>query len=119
MNALTQLIVQALAKAWGQICKIFIAVIIEVVVNFLNDVVKYFQNLALTKGVHKPFIMDAKAKEAKMFDELIPQGKKDGIIEGVFNEKTEDIDSIRYIGGEGVDQRTKEILEKDPIVVLN
>jgi len=119
MKALTQLIVQALAKAWVQISKIFVAVIIEVVVNFLNDVVKYFQNLALTKGVHKPFIMDAKAKEAKIFDELIPQGKKDGIIEGVFNEKTEDIDSIRYIGGEGVDQRTKEILEKDPIVVLN
>lgn len=119
MDALTQLIVQALAKAWMQICKIFIAVIIDVVVNFLNDVVKYFQNLALTKGVHKPFIMNAQAKEAKIFENLIPQDKKNGIIEGVFNEKTEEIDNIRYIGGEGVDKRTKEILEKDPIVVLN
>ena len=118
MNVLTQLIAQAIAKAWAHISKIFIAVIIEVVVSFLKDVVKYFENLALTKGVHKPFIMDAKAKEAKIFDELIPEGKKDGIIEGVFNEKTDEIDSIRYIGGEGVDQRTKEILEKDPIVVL-
>lgn len=119
MNAISQLIAQAIAKAWIHISKIFIAVIIDIVVNFLNDVVKYFQSLALKKGVHKPFIIDASAQEAKMFDDLIPQGKKDGIIEGVFNEKTEDIDSIRYIGGEGVDQCTKEIIEKDPIVVLN
>lgn len=119
MNIISQLIAQAISKAWVHICNIFVAVIIDIVVNFLNDVVKYFQSLALQKGIHTPFIMDAKVKEAHVFDELIPDGKKDGIIEGVYNEKTDSIDSIRYIGGEGVDKNTKEILEKDPLVVLN
>ena len=119
MNALNKLIVEALAKAWVHISKIFVAVIIDIVVNFLKDVIKYFQSLALKKGVHKPFIMDANADEAIIFEKLIPEGKKDGIIEGVFNENTDDIDSIRFIGGEGVDQETKDILKKDPLVVLS
>lgn len=119
MNALSELISKAIAKAWLHISKIFVAVIIDIVVNFLNDVVKYFKSLALKRGVHKPFILDAKAEEAQVFDQLIPEGKKDGIIEGVFNEKTDDIDSIRFIGGEGVDERTKEIIKNDPLVVLD
>ncbi len=119
MEDIFDIIIQALTNAWNVICDIFETIFINTVVNFLNDVTNYFKGLLLHKGVHTPFIIDATAEEANIFKDLIPESKNNGIIEGVFNNEKNSIDSIRYIGGEGVDEETKKILNNNPIAILN
>lgn len=119
MDEFIDFILEALEKAWDTICEIFINVILNTIVDFLNDVVNYFKGLLLNKDIQKPFILDAKSDKAAIFKDLIPEGKNDGVIEGVFNQQTEDFDSIRYIGGQGVDKETQELIKRDPLVVLN
>lgn len=46
--------------------------------------------------------------------------KKDvGIFEGVYNEEEDEIVSHRYLDADSLDARTKEILGKEPLVVLS
>lgn len=63
-----------------------------------------------------PFIADA--SEFKEMLKTAP--KKDvGIFEGVYNEEEDEIVSHRYLDADSLDARTKEILGKEPLVVLS
>lgn len=42
-----------------------------------------------------------------------------GIFEGVYNEEADEITVSRYLEADEVDQKTKEVLGNEPLVVLN
>lgn len=92
--------------------------IINGILNFVDHVVKYFKNLPLIKGRDIPFIADANKKE---FVDLIKSAptKNVGIFEATLNEETEDIENMRWLEAKEVDEKTKNVLGNEPIVVLN
>lgn len=45
--------------------------------------------------------------------------KKVGIFEGVYNEEKDEITAHRYLDADELDQKTKDVLENEPLVVLS
>lgn len=120
MDALLDYLSDLMQTAFQKLCEIFITVIIQAVVDFFSNVIEYFKSLDLQKNLHAAFIMNTEKTANNPLSSLISDelsGK--GIIEGVYNKATDSIDSLRYIGGEGVDEKTENIIKDNPIVVLN
>lgn len=116
INYLSGLMQVALQKLY----EIFVTVIIQVAVDFFMNVVEYFKSLNLKRGLHTAFLMSTDKNTSNPLSSLISDelsGK--GVIEGVYNNATDSIDSLRYIGGEGLDEKTEKIIKENPIVVLN
>lgn len=116
INYLSGLMQIALQKLY----EIFVTVIIQVAVDFFMNVVEYFKSLNLKRNVHTAFIMNTEKNTTNPLSSLISDelsGK--GVIEGVYNKNTDSIESLRYIGGEGLDKETEKIIKENPIVVLN
>lgn len=115
LNYLSELMQTACQK----ICEIFVTVVIQAVVDFFSNIVEYFKGLKLKENIQTAFIMSTEKSAKNPLSTLIPDGLDGkGIIEGVYNNTTDDIDSLRYIGGEGVDEKTESIIKDNPIVVL-
>lgn len=120
MDVLLDYLSDLMKTAFQKIYEIFITVIIQAAVNFFTNVIEYFKSLNLSKELHKAFLMSTEKTASNPFSSLIADelsGK--GIIEGVYNKATGNIDSLRYIGGEGVDEKTEALIKDNPIVVLN
>lgn len=118
MNDLWNYLFYFAQVAWDYICNIFKTIILDIIVNFLNDVVEYFKSLRLHHDTHKAFIMSTEESANNPFATLIPEGLKGkGIIEGVYNKDTNNIDSLRYVGGNGMDDQLLEFT-KNPITIL-
>ena len=120
MDALLDYLSDLMKTAFQKIYEIFITVILQAVVDFFTNVIEYFKSLDLKKEIHTAFVMSTEKTATNPFSSLISDelsGK--GIIEGVYNKATDSIDSLRYIGGEGVDEKTESIIKDNPIVVLN
>ncbi len=89
--------------------------IIRGVLNFFKEVVGWFKSLALDKNKHVPFVADA----AQFKDMLKTAPEKNvGIFEGVYDEVDDEIVNNRYLEADEVDQKTKEVLGDEPLVVL-
>ena len=120
MNALLNCLSELMHTAFQKIYEIFVTVIIQAIVDFISNVIDYLKSLDLKKEFHTAFIMSTEKTANNPFSSLISDelsGK--GIIEGVYNKSTDSIDSLRYIGGEGIDEKTEKIIKDNPIVVLN
>lgn len=120
MNALLGSLSNLMKTAFQKIYEIFITIIIQAVVDFFTNVIEYFISLDLSKELHTAFVMSTEKTAKNPFSSLIADelsGK--GIIEGVYNKATDSIDSLRYIGGEGVDEKTENIIKDNPVVVFN
>ena len=86
------------------------------VLNFFREVVDWFKSLRLNPQEDTPFI--ANASEFKEMLKTAP--KKDvGIFEGVYNEETDEITANRYLDADEVDQKTKNVLGNESLVVLS
>ena len=84
--------------------------------NFFREVVDWFKSLRLNPQEDTPFI--ANASEFKEMLKTAP--KKDvGIFEGVYNEETDEITANRYLDADEVDQKTKNVLGNESLVVLS
>ena len=94
-----------------------VRVIIRGVFNFAKNVVAWFKNIYnLDKEVDTPFIADAsKFKEAL---KTAPT-KNVGIFQGVYNEETDEITHNQYLEADEIDDKTREVLGGEPLVVLN
>lgn len=120
MDTLIDCFTRLMQTAFQKIYEIFITVIIDAVVDFFSNVVEYFRSLNLKEELHTAFIMSTRKTSKNPFSSLISDelsGK--GVLEGVYNKATGNIDSLRYIGGEGVDEKTENIINDNPIVILN
>ena len=90
--------------------------VVHGILNFVKEVVDWFKSLSLNPQVDTPFIADA--KEFKEMLKTAPK-KKVGIFEGVYNEETDEIISNRYLDADEVDQKTKDVLAGESLVVLS
>lgn len=120
MDAIIDAILQLFQKALQYLYEILVTVILETLVNFLNDVVDYFKSLGMKREKQFGFLMKTDATQKNPISSIIPEelrGK--GIIEGVYDKEKDQIDSIRYIGGNGVDEGIEDFMKDDPIVILN
>lgn len=90
--------------------------VIRGILKFATEVVNWFKSLSLDKDKHTPFIADAE----QFKDMLKTAPKKDvGIFEGVYDEEADEIVANRYLEADEVDQKTKEVLGNEPLVVLS
>lgn len=90
--------------------------VINGVLEFAQQVVGYFRNLNLKPQIHVPFManLDSFKQELKN----VPV-KKVGIFQGVFNEQTNEFEHINQVEADSLDQKTKEVLGREELVVLS
>lgn len=102
-------------KAFMEKVKGIVEKIITKIINFKNQVVDWFRNLPLIKGRHSPFITNKQE-----FKEMLKNAPvvEVGIFEGVYDEQTDEITNLRYIGAEEYDEKTESLLENEDLVVL-
>ncbi len=102
-------------KAFMEKVKGIVEKIITKIINFKNQVVDWFRNLPLIKGRHIPFITNKQE-----FKEMLKNAPvvEVGIFEGVYDEQTDEITDLRYIGAEEYDEKTESLLENEDLVVL-
>ena len=110
-------IIDAIIDAISRIAD-FIVAIVEGILNFALHVVSYFKNLRLSKEKQTPFVLNATDPQFKEMLKRAPV-KNVGIFEGVYNEQTDQIEHGRYLEADALDSATREVLEKDPLVVLS
>ena len=76
----------------------------------------FIEKIAEETGYAKEFIAD----ESEFKEMLKTAPKKNvGIFEGVYNEETDEITANRYLDADRLDAKTKEVLEREPLVVLS
>lgn len=94
----------------------FVHSVIDGMISFIECVTDYFRGLKLRKGRDVPFIAD----KGKLAD-IIHQApvKEIGIFEGTYNEDTDEIENARVIEADELDDRTKEILKDEKLVILS
>lgn len=117
-------ILSLIKGAWEFIKKFFI-VIINGIINFGKHVVQWFRGLSLNRSRHIPFIMDGdktKFKEQLKAARVENVGiftKEATIINGVYDEITDEIINHEVIGADELDETTLKILGNESLVVLN
>lgn len=120
MDQFFDVIYKILKEALQYLYEIFIVVMIETVVEFFKDVIEYFKTLGLNRKKHTAFFMKTNNDIDSPIASLIPDELKGrGIVEGVYNKETDKIDSIRYIGGNGISEEVEETMKDKPIVVFS
>lgn len=90
--------------------------VINGILNFAKQVVGWFKSLRLDPQKDTPFIADA--SEFKEMLKTAPK-KNVGIFEGVYNEDADEITANRYLDADEVDQKTKDVLGNESLVVLS
>lgn len=108
-------IINAIKAAFRYIVNL-VRKVIHGVLDFFREVVVWFKSLNLNPQEDTPFIADA--SEFKEMLKTAPK-KNVGIFEGVYNEETDEITANRYLDADSLDAKTKEVLERDPLVVLS
>lgn len=110
-----------------------------------TDVVAYFKGLSLIKGQDTPFIAKANAEELKPTIEAITKIEEEGtpskengepsleenpvytskdfndttLFLGTLNEKNGEVENVKIIIAESFDEKTKDVLGNESLVVLN
>lgn len=110
-SAIWSFLKNAAASFWNAVKRLWRAV-----VNFFKNVVEYFRKLRLDRNKHKPFIADLTQLKPKIKN--APE-KNVGIFEGVYNEETDEIEHAQIIEADRLDDKTKDILDNDPLVILS
>lgn len=90
--------------------------IINGVINFTHEVVDYFKKLLLDPKKHTPFIANMNS-----FKEILKNApvKNVGLFQGVYNQQTDKFENLQQIEADGLDQKTKDVLGKEDLVILN
>lgn len=110
-------ILDFIMEAW-QYIKNICKKIINGILNFSRHVLGWFRSLPLNQKRDVPFIANAdKAEFRKMIKEA--PVKNVGVFQGVYNEELDEITYNEYIQADALDEKTREILGKESLVILN
>ena len=111
-----------LEEIWDGICDFFESVanficdVIEGILDFFSDVVSWFRKKFLQKGRHTPFIGD----KNKIKDMLKTAPVKDvGLFKGIYDQQTDEITDMAVVEADELDDKTKEVLGNEPLVILS
>ena len=120
-------------------------VFVEAETVVFTDVVAYFKGLSLIKGQDTPFVAKANAEELKPTIEAITKIEEEGtpskengepsleenpvytskdfndttLFLGTLNEKNGEVENVKIIIAESFDEKTKDVLGNESLVVLN
>ncbi len=97
-------------------------VVVEAETVVFTDVVVYFKNLSLTKGRDIPFIAKANSKELQEVVSVIKKTEDFNdttLLLGTLNEETNEVENVKIIIAESFDEKTKDVLGNESLVVLN
>ena len=97
--------------------------IINGILNFARDVVAYFKGLKLRKGKDLGTIFDEKKlremiQSARSIDVGLGLQKPESIVEATYNLDTDELENVRELQADALDETTKSLLENEPLVVL-
>lgn len=93
--------------------------VINGILNFATHVVGWFKKIYyLDQERHVPFIANANNPEFKQMLNNAPV-KNVGIFKGVYDETTDEIVEHEQVEADGLDNKTKQILGNETLVVLN
>ena len=119
MDNLLDVLAGLISAAWDYICEIFVTVIIDAMISFYSEVVEYFKSLRLEQGVQIPFIFGEDSPVASQLSGLRTDTHGGpGVYEGVFNESTDQLDSLRWVEGTAMDEETSNTIKNKDIIVL-
>ena len=90
--------------------------VINGILDFTKEVVGYFRNLNLKLQVHVPFVANLDSFKQELKNAPV---KKVGIFQGVFNEQTNEFEHINQVEADSLDQKTREVLGREELVVLS
>ena len=90
--------------------------VINGMLDFAQQVVGYFINLSLKPQVHVPFVANMNSFKEKLKNAPV---KSVGIFQGVFNQQTDEFEHINQVEADGLDQKTREVLGREELVVLS
>ena len=82
----------------------------------LDDVVAYFRNMQLKPKIHSPFISKAKVLKGAIPESIILE--EHSYIVGVYNEESDNIENAKIINAKNIDNKLREIIGDDILVVL-
>ena len=97
-------------------------IVVKADIVVFTDVVAYFKNLSLTKGRDIPFIAKANSKELQEVVSVIKKTEDFNdttLLLGTLNEETNEFENVKIIIAKSFDDKTKEVLGNEPLVVLN
>lgn len=92
--------------------------IINGCLNFFKNVIGWFKSLQLQQGRDVPFVANANQKAFKEMLKKAPV-KNVGIFQGVYNEETNEITHNEYLEADELDEKTRQILGNEELVVLS
>lgn len=93
-----------------------VAKFINGVLSFFDYVLDYFKGLRLRKGRDIPFIAD----ENKIADLIHSAPTKNvGIFEATYNEDIDELENYRALEADELDQKFKDVLGNEKLVVLS
>lgn len=104
-------------RAFIEKVKGIVETIIAKIVEFKTQIVDWFKQQKLKKGRDIPFL----TTKQEFRDWIKNAPRKNiglGLIEGVYDEQTDEITDLRYISADEYDEKTKEVLGNDELVVL-
>lgn len=119
-EVIIEVIINVLKQTLQYLYEIIIVTLIEVVVDLLKDIVEYFKGLSLNRKKHTAFVMSTDADVNSPIASLIDDSLKGkGIVEGVYNRESDKIESLRYIGGNGISTEITDKMDGSPVVVFS
>lgn len=87
----------------------------------MDDIINYFKSQQIIKGQDIPFLADGDCEEFRRMLHAPYPKKKEGyqtFFIGVYNEKKDEIKFARLIHAREVEQKVKEVLGSEHLVVL-
>lgn len=102
-------------KAFMEKVKGVVKTIFTRTVDFKNQIVGWFKNQNIIKGIQIPFI--TKRQDFKTMLKHAPTAKV-FLFAGVYDEQTDEITNLQYIAANQYDKMTAELLNKEELVVL-
>ncbi len=114
-------------KAIWNACKKIIKAVVSFVHDLVDGLFEILENIfgdnmpqSVDQSPVKPFVanMDELIKNAPVKDYNLFQQKKNNYLKGVYDTRTCEIKSPTYVAGDSVDQRTKDEMGDEPIIVI-
>lgn len=114
-------------KSIWNTCKRIIKAVISFVHDLLDGLFEILEDLfgddmpsSVKESPVKPFIadMDKLIQNAPVSDQGLFQQKKNNFVKGVYDTRTKKIISPTYVAADSVDQKTKNEMGNEPIIVI-
>lgn len=96
--------------------------IINGILRFKDDVINYFKGLSLRQGKDIITVYDTKKIREMILNAPVHDFgiyKKESLVEATYNLDTDELENVRELQADELDEQTKQVLGNEPLVVLS